>query len=124
TWPLMDGDFIPSGLLSMTPWWVNISENITTVQFNHRMTAYALLAMVVWHTWVIWRSADDERVITSALIVLAGVTLQASLGIWTLLAAGQAGHIPIGHGLVHQGGAAVVLALTVWHIHRLYRAVA
>ncbi|MEO1207722.1 MAG: COX15/CtaA family protein [Pseudomonadota bacterium] len=124
TWPLMDGDIIPSGLFSLSPWWVNIAENITTVQFNHRLTAYVLLAAVLWHAVALWRNADDERVVTSGWVVAGAVTLQASLGVWTLLAAGQAGHIPIGLGLIHQGGAALVLAITVWHVHRLHRAVA
>ncbi|MEO1542784.1 MAG: COX15/CtaA family protein [Pseudomonadota bacterium] len=124
TWPLMDGDFIPTGLYSLSPIWTNITENITTVQFNHRMTAYVLLALVIWHAVSIWRRADDEQVVTSVLALTAGVLLQAGLGIWTLLAAGQVGHIPIGLGLVHQGGAALLLALTVWHCHRLYRAMA
>lgn len=119
TWPLMDGALIPAGLYAMQPWWMNIFENITTVQFNHRVMAYLLVALALWQAVSLWRTADDERIVTSAVVVALAFLAQAALGIWTLIATGSAGHIPIGLGLVHQGGAAVVLGLTVWHLHRV-----
>ena len=121
TWPLMDGEFVPSGMYAMVPWWMNLSENITTVQFNHRLLAYLLIAAVVWHAVSLARTADDNRVVTSSIMVSLAFLAQAGLGIWTLLAAGAVGEIPIGLGLVHQGGAAFVLAILVWHYHRLRR---
>ncbi len=47
TWPLIDGSFIPdtARLLHETPAWRNVFENTLTVQFNHRMTAYALFVL-------------------------------------------------------------------------------
>jgi len=123
TWPLMDGALIPPGLLEMSPWWLNFAENPTTVQFDHRLLAYLLIALAVWHAWVIWRRADDERVVTSALVVAGAFVVQAGIGVWTLLAAGQAAEIPIVLGLLHQGGAAVVFGLIVWHVHRLRGAI-
>jgi len=49
TWPLIDGAFIPSGdrLFFDQPWWRNLFENLLTVQFEHRMTAYALFALAL-----------------------------------------------------------------------------
>ena len=46
TWPLIDGSFIPeaSRLWFITPAWRNLFENTLTVQFDHRMMAYAHLA--------------------------------------------------------------------------------
>lgn len=121
TWPLMDGKLVPDGLFTLEPWWLNIAENITTVQFNHRLTAYLLTGLVIWHAVSLWRHADDERIARSGIVVAAAVFAQAGLGIWTLIAAGEAGEIPIGLGLVHQGGAALVLAILVWHLHGLMR---
>lgn len=46
TWPLMDGAIIPNGLLVMDPAWRNLFENALTVQFNHRLIAYGLVAYV------------------------------------------------------------------------------
>jgi cytochrome c oxidase assembly protein subunit 15 len=51
TWPEIDGALIPSAarLFFETPWWRNLFDNTLTVQFEHRMTAYALLALALLH---------------------------------------------------------------------------
>ena len=111
TWPLMDGQFIPTGLWVMSPWYLNPFENVMTVQFNHRMMAYVIVAAVVWHAVSIVRAdgAGDAR--SSALMLAGGVVAQALLGIWTLLA-----QVPLGLGLAHQGLAAIVTGLAVRHL--------
>ena len=50
TWPEIDGAFIPSAarLWFEEPWWRNLFDNTLTVQFEHRMTAYALLILAVF----------------------------------------------------------------------------
>lgn len=118
TWPLMDGRLVPDGLFSMSPWFVNVFENVTTIQFDHRMVAYAIAALALWHVLSL-RGVDDERVMISASVLLLGVLAQMGLGIWTLLAA--EGAIPIGLGLAHQGFAAVLFAIAVWHLHHVTR---
>ena len=44
TWPLIDGALVPdpARLFFETPLWRNFFENILTVQFDHRMLAYAI----------------------------------------------------------------------------------
>ena len=117
TWPLMDGQFIPDGLGTMSPWYINLFENITTIQFNHRMGAYLLAVVaVIQYLWVA-RSVDDQRLVRSALLVLIGVFAQAALGIWTLLEV-----VPLWLGLAHQAGAAIVLIIAVRHLHMMSRA--
>ena len=39
----------PARLFFEEPWWRNLFDNTLTVQFEHRMTAYALLALALWH---------------------------------------------------------------------------
>ncbi len=51
TWPLMDGALVPHGLFLQQPWWRNVFESVETVQFDHRIGAYTLWAMVVLHAW-------------------------------------------------------------------------
>jgi cytochrome c oxidase assembly protein subunit 15 len=114
TWPLMDGRLVPSGLGVMEPWYLNLFENALTVQFNHRMAAYLLVAMVLWHTLALLRGSDDPRARRSSGVLLVAVLAQAALGIWTLLA-----HVPLVLGLAHQAGAAAVFGLAVWHLHVL-----
>src|SRR6476659_9675398 len=61
TWPEIDGAFIPSAerLFFETPWWRNVFDNPLTVQFEHRMTAYALLALAVVHAVDAVRSRSE-----------------------------------------------------------------
>ena len=120
TWPLMDGALIPDGLLTLSPWHLNLIDNETTVQFIHRLLAYLLIGLAVWHTVSLNRTA--KPIITSSRILVLAFLVQASLGIWTLLAAAEAAEIPIWLGLVHQGGAAIVLAVSIWHAYRVHRA--
>lgn len=116
TWPLMDGRIIPSGLGAMAPWYLNIFENALTVQFNHRIGAYLLAIAVIAHAIRIAPRVDDAFVVRSAFALAVAVFVQMALGIWTLLA-----HVPLWLGIVHQGGAVVVLAIAVLHTHALWR---
>ncbi len=110
TWPLMAGAFIPDGLLKMSPLWHNFFENHLTVQFQHRIAAYLLLALAAWHAWSA-RKSDGAR---GANLLVAAVVAQAALGIWTVLWV-----VPIPLGAAHQAGAMVVFGIAVWHAHRL-----
>jgi len=112
TWPLIDGHVLPAAasLFYNEPWWRNLFENPLTVQFTHRGIAYLLLVAAFLH------AADAARAGRGALaLALAGaVTIQAALGITTLIY-----QVPIGLALAHQGMAIVVLAIAVVHAERL-----
>ena len=116
TWPLMDGHLIPPGdvLGAMTPLWSNVVDNLATVQFQHRMTAYLLLALVLvqaaWTAKVLPGSSAARR----AVALMGLVSAQAVIGIVTLLLV-----VPIWAGLLHQAFAMVVLAMAVVHRQRL-----
>ena len=64
TWPEIDGAFIPSAarLWFEEPWWRNLFDNTLTVQFEHRMTAYALLILAVLHAIDAMRSRAGAAV--------------------------------------------------------------
>jgi cytochrome c oxidase assembly protein subunit 15 len=116
TWPSIDGSFIPAAarLWFENPWWQNLFDNRLTVQFEHRMMAYTLFALVALHALDAWRSRADRAALRAALWLLAAVTLQATLGIMTLLH-----HVPIDLALSHQAVAIVVLTLAVVQAERL-----
>jgi cytochrome c oxidase assembly protein subunit 15 len=116
TWPLMDGQVVPSGLLIMQPWYENLFENAMTVQFNHRIVAYVLAIAVAWHVWRTLREPASEPVRRTVLVLGAAVVAQVLLGIWTLLA-----HVPLSLGLLHQAGAAAVFGVAVWHLYAVRR---
>jgi cytochrome c oxidase assembly protein subunit 15 len=112
SWPLMDGELIPaaSALFVVTPWIENFVDNVTLVQFNHRMAAYALVAFALWHAWSLARRGPGTAPARRARVV-AGLTLaQMALGIITLLLV-----VPLWAGLAHQVFAMVVLGMTVVH---------
>ncbi len=110
TFPLMDGRLIPQGLHLHSPWWVNHLDNVTTVQFQHRLLAVtvvaAALALAVWA----WRLGETvPRRARRMAVVLAALALgQMTLGITTLLLV-----VPVGLGVAHQLGALAVLAAAV-----------
>lgn len=111
TWPLMDGQIVPPGLWVMTPWYLNPFENVTAAQFNHRMVAYLIVAVALWQAISIVRAPSSAGLRASVMMLAGAIVAQAVLGIWTLLA-----HVPLTLGLAHQGVAAVVTGLAVWHV--------
>ena len=117
TWPLMDGKLVPDGLGTLSPWYLNLFENVTTVQFNHRVMAYLIAALGIVQLVWLSRSADDEKLVRSAFVLVAGIFAQAALGIWTLLWV-----VPLWLGLAHQGGAAIVVIFAVRHAYLMTRA--
>jgi cytochrome c oxidase assembly protein subunit 15 len=116
TWPEIDGAFIPSAarLWFEEPWWRNLFDNTLTVQFEHRMTAYALLIVAVFHAVDAMRLRAGTAVVGGAWSLVAAIILQAALGILTLLH-----QVPIDLALAHQATAIVVLTLAVLQTERL-----
>lgn len=114
TWPLMDGTLVPSGLGAMSPLWLNVFENAKTVQFDHRMLAYALWVLALLHAvWVSLKPVSSVVKMQAWLIFIA-ITGQAIVGILTLLWA-----VPLDVALYHQFGVLVVLAVCVWYLRTL-----
>jgi cytochrome c oxidase assembly protein subunit 15 len=115
TWPGIDGAFIPSAarLFFEEPWWRNLFDNTLTVQFEHRMVAYTLFALAMVHAIDAVRSRAGAAA-NGALWLAAAVTLQAVLGILTLL-----NQVPIALGLAHQAAAMTVLTLAIFQAERL-----
>lgn len=114
TWPLMDGQIVPANLLAMSPAWRNFFENVMTVQFTHRCGAYLLFAVALIHAFAARRLAPGSRHAKMATHLAGLVTLQAVLGITTLLL-----QVPIGWALLHQAGALFVLGAAVFHAREL-----
>jgi heme a synthase len=116
TWPDIDGGLIPSAarLFFEQPWWRNLFDNTLTVQFEHRMTAYALFALAILHAADAVRSRAGTAVVNGALWLVAAITLQATLGILTLL-----NQVPISLALTHQAVAIAVLTLAIFQAERL-----
>jgi cytochrome c oxidase assembly protein subunit 15 len=117
TWPLIDGALVPdtARLLFEQPLWRNVFENALTVQFIHRMVAYLLFALALWHAADVGRAIRGGALLTGALALASAVTLQATIGILTLLH-----QAPLPLALLHQTMAMVVLTAAVVHAGRFY----
>lgn len=110
TWPLMDGAIIPGDLFAIDPAWRNLFENPKTVQFIHRMFAYTLLAVAVWHAIATARAEPGSTHGRRAWLLLGLVLVQAAVGVGTLLAQAH-----MHWALLHQGVAMVVLIFATAH---------
>jgi cytochrome c oxidase assembly protein subunit 15 len=110
TWPLMDGAIWPDGLLTQQPWWINFFENPKTVQFMHRMGAYVVFAAAIWHAVATLRAAPGTAHARRAVILMLLVSLQAVVGIATLLSV-----VHLHTALTHHALAIVVLGFAAAH---------
>ncbi|MGB0085972.1 MAG: COX15/CtaA family protein [Rhodomicrobiaceae bacterium] len=115
TWPLMDGAIIPDGLGVMQPWYLNPFENVLTVQFDHRMAAYAIALVAAAHLLLSWRYGHGAAK-ALAVTVFTAVLAQITLGILALLT-----QLQIHLALAHQAGAILLFALVLYQLHVLTR---
>ena len=118
TFPLMAGQFVPSGYFALDPVWRNFFENISAVQFNHRyigMVTYIMLwifALRAWGDVVLGRHR-----LTLGLLLLTA-TAQGLLGISTLLL-----HVPVVLAAAHQGVALLLLTFALYLAYLAWRQV-
>ena len=99
-WPWMGDSLIPSGLYATEPRWLAMFEDITTIQFNHRMLAYLLCVLIVGFVVYVLRRGVTGRLRTGLQCMLGFLVLQVSLGIATLWFL-----VPVPLAAAHQGGA-------------------
>ena len=116
-WPFFGGRLWPSdyvvGGLRQT-----LLHSLAAVQANHRVTAYGLFALAWTAAFRAMRSRYLPRDLGALALILALlVSLQAALGIGTLMM-----QAPLGMALAHQLTAAVVLAVAVGFAWRTRRA--
>jgi cytochrome c oxidase assembly protein subunit 15 len=108
TWPLMDGRFVPRGLALLDPWWLNVFDNVATIQFNHRLGAYVIGAAIL--AYALAARSQQTALRERALIMIAFVLVQITLGIAVLLV-----QVPPMLALTHQGLALILLFVLVWN---------
>lgn len=100
TFPTMSGHWIPPGLFDLSPGWINLFENGTTIQFMHRWLAKLLVLGVLTLAWLVRR---PETMAAAAMAVV-----QLGLGIATILSG-----INVGLATLHQVGAVLLLTTLI-----------
>jgi cytochrome c oxidase assembly protein subunit 15 len=100
----------------MEPAWRNLFENITTVQFNHRVLAVLVAVLVIGFWWLARRRASGSGVRLALDLLLGAVVLQVALGILTLLLV-----VPVSLAAAHQAGAVILLTAIINAAEQLRR---
>ena len=112
TWPLMGDSFIPAGLYSMSPGWLAAFEDITTIQFNHRIFAYVIVALVLTFAAKALKSDIQGPAKIGLFFMLGFLVLQVTLGISTLIF-----YVPVPVAAAHQVGAVALLSASLFVSH-------
>jgi cytochrome c oxidase assembly protein subunit 15 len=116
TWPLMDGLFIPpfADLGRLTPWWANLVDNVTTVQFQHRMAGYLVVLVAFLHALHAFALQRGKPPCKRAVSIWLMTMAQVGLGVATLLTMVQ-----IHTALAHQALAMAILIMATVQTRRL-----
>ena len=112
TWPLMGDSFIPAGLYSMAPAWLSAFEDITTIQFNHRIFAYVIVALVLVFAAKTLKADIKGSAKTGVFCLIGLLILQVTLGVSTLIF-----YVPVPVAAAHQVGAVALLSASLFVSH-------
>ena len=105
TWPLMLGQLVPSGLVQQAS---DLVDSPIAVHFLHRTLAWAVAAVALLVSARLWQAGSRREAGTLA----AAVSLQFVLGVLTVI-----NGVPIGLGVAHQAGGALLVGASVWAAH-------
>jgi len=114
TFPMMGVYWIPPGLMALEPGWRNIFENMTTVQFDHRLLAISTFAMVLFYWWRARNAGFPARAAKARNALLHTAVLQVGLGIATLLL-----QVPTALAVIHQAVAMLLFTVALFMLHDL-----
>lgn len=100
TWPDMNGQWIPDGMLMQGGFWDDISHNLITVHFIHRALAYLICIPVI-----IWTVKTKDLPVNSLFrkirfLPVVLLLVQILLGILTVI--NTSGQIPLIYAILHQ----------------------
>ena len=109
TFPLMDGRLVPDGLFRITPVYLNFFENVTTVQFEHRITAALSIVLMALLWWQARKEIVSIRARLPFNVLGALMLLQFGVGIATLILV-----IPVPVAAAHQAGAFLLVTAGLW----------
>jgi heme a synthase len=105
SWPMMDGRFIPRGMLEESPWW----RNDLLLHWLHRSFAW----VVAGHALAMAVLLVKRGSVHMGYALLGAMILQFLIGILTVLY-----QVPVLLGTLHQGNVVLLLAACVWFLHR------
>ncbi|MBP6815193.1 MAG: COX15/CtaA family protein [Burkholderiaceae bacterium] len=116
TFPLMNGHWIPPEILMIDPWWKNFLYNMATVQFDHRLGAWALTFLTALLWWGARAPELPARAHRGLVLLTVALLVQVSLGIATLLTG-----VSVPLAAAHQGCAVLVFSAALALNHAFAR---
>ena len=109
TFPKMAGEWVPRGLLPLSPIWKNFVEHTFTVQFIHRLLGWVLTMLIPGF----WRYCKGFQLTPQQVKaidwLLWAILIQFGLGVLTLIMV-----VPVWLGVLHQAGAVILLMTAVY----------
>jgi len=114
SFPRFADRWIPEDILEFSPLLRNITENPTTVQFNHRVLGTTTLALVSAVAMRAQTLPLPPHIKSAALALGVMGWCQVAMGISTLLL-----YVPVPLAAAHQSGALVTLSLAMWLAHEI-----
>ncbi len=113
-WPKMnEGKWMHDTVTYMKPWYLNLIENPSGVQFVHR---YLALSILIFVFYIAFKTKKLNLTVSqnwAIKLLLFVISLQFTLGIFTLLY-----HVPVVLGALHQITAFFLLATVIYTLHR------
>ncbi|KAF7272489.1 hypothetical protein GWI33_014726 [Rhynchophorus ferrugineus] len=116
SFPKMADKWVPDDILAYSPKLVNLTENPTTVQFDHRILGTTTLGLVTALWFFSRRRVLPRRAYVAATALVVAGYLQVALGITTLLT-----YVPTSIAATHQSGSLLLLSTAIWLTHELKR---
>jgi cytochrome c oxidase assembly protein subunit 15 len=112
TWPLMNDHFVPEGIDWAGGAWLALTNDPFLIHFLHRWWSWvAALALLL-----LARSLARRGARTEARLLVAVVTAQMLLGVWTVVSG-----VSMWVAVMHQVMGAILVAIAAAALHRLGR---
>ena len=111
----MNGEIVPPGILSLDPWWKQflLQRGDCAVRSSTARLVLAFAVPFLW--WKVTRAPGvSHRARIGAHLLLAGLAIQVTLGILTLVHV-----VPVPLAALHQAGALLLFALALHLAHAL-----
>lgn len=113
-WPFMnEGKFIHETVYILEPFYKNLIENPSGIQFIHRIAAYivVIFILIIWYQAKKMTLTKYQNKAVDFLFILVGI--QFLLGVLTLIY-----QVPLWLGVAHQVGAFFLLSAMTFTLHR------
>ena len=124
TWPDMNGALVPNVLFNAAQWnvenFVNYDKGpfmAALIQTLHRSVAYLLTFMVLWFFFRLRKSVESRVFNFTSVLLITMLIIQVMLGILTVINCKSS--IPVELGVMHQGGALLLLSIALFMNYQL-----